>query len=364
MRFLIAGNLVNHGYFLTKLLRENGFEADLLARRDVKSTEDPKSLDSNLVEYPEWIKFWSGNNSQWKFKVISLMRRYDLIQASTELPIFAYLARRPFIAFTTGADIVKLAAENSIKGFILRRAYHSSKALVFPAPYLYKYVKRLKIKKSLFIPLLWDYQKFLKIKLQTNDSFTIFHPTNHVFDYKKNDRFLKAFIKIVKENKNVRLIMINRGPDFIRSLELIKNAEVTQNVSILPNSISQSEIANYYAMSDVVVDQFGVGSTGLIGQEVMACGRPLIQYIDDELYRQFYGESPPILNARTEIEIYERLKDLIIDPNLGTKTGKESQKWILKYHNHESIIKKYINLYNLVYENASFEKIKEVLAVN
>lgn len=364
MHFLVAGNLANHGYFLTKLLRKNGFKADLLARIDVKSTEDPKYLDSNLTEYPEWIKFWNGNNPQWKFKVVSLMRGYDLIQASTELPIFAYLSRKPFISFTTGADIAKLASENSVKGFILRRAYHDSKVVIFPAPYLYKYVQRSKIKRSLFIPLLWDYEKFLNIKTQSNEYFTIFHPTNHVFDYKKNDLFLKAFIKIVKENKKVRLIMINRGPDFPKSLELINKSGVAEYVTILPRSIPQSEIANYYAMSDVIVDQFGVGSTGLIGQEVMACGKPLIQYINNDLYCQFYGESPPILNARTEIEIYEKLRDLIVDPSLGLRTGKESQEWILKHHNHESVIKKYINLYNLVYEQASFEKINEVLATS
>lgn len=362
MRLLIAGNLANHGYFLAKLLREKNVDVDLLTRKNPSITEDPKRFEKKMDEYPEWIKFYDVEKSNWKINIIKIMRRYDLNQSSTELPIFSYLSRKPYIAFTTGADIAKLANEKSIKGFLMNRAYKKSRIVVFPAPYLKKYVDKLKIKKSVFLPLLWDYNKFQSnFKFQKNERFTIFHPTNHIWDYKKNERFLKAFSKLANEVKNIQLIMINRGLDFEKSLKIVEQALANKQVTILPETLSQSELVNYYHKADVVVDQFGVGSTGLIGQEVMACGKPLIQYVDEELYEKFYPEKPPILNARNENEIYQQLNNLINDSSFGKQVGKKSQEWILKYHNPEKITKKYIYLYEAVNNNVKFEEIKEEL---
>ncbi len=363
MKLLIAGNLANYGYFLTKLLRKNNINVDLLARSDSGITEDPKFLDQNLTEYPEWIKFVDGRKKNWKFNIIQIMRKYELIQASTEFPIFSYVSRKPFISLATGADIAKLVNENSLKGKILKRAYHSSKAIIIPAPHMIKYVEKLKLKNWVFIPSLWDYEKFQNnTNTIKNQKYTIFHPTNHIWYYKKNDRFLKAFVKLSNEVKNVQLIIINRGPDFEKSLKILEKPIKKKQIVILPQTIKQSELVEYYQKSDLVVDQFGVGSTGLIGQESMACGKPLIQYIDEKLYKKFYSEIPPIFNAQSEHEIYQQLSNLVNDPNLGKERGKKCQQWILKHHNHEKIILKYIHLYNAIHNNVKFNKIKEDLS--
>lgn len=362
MKFLLAGNLANHAYFLAKLLRKNDFKTDLLIGKNLHITEDPKALDKDLIDYPEWIKFYDTRESNWHLNIIKTMRKYDLIQSSTELPIFSYLSRKRNIAFTTGADVVKLANERSVKGFLMNRSYKKSKIVIFPSPYLYKYVKKQKIKKSIFLPLLWDYKKFQINNIPNkNETFTIFHPTNHVWNYKKNHKFLKAFVKLANENKNIKLIMIKRGPDVNQSIKILEGCITKNQVEILPETLPQSELVNYYNKADVVVDQFGVGSTGLIGQEVMASGKPLMQYIDNELYEKFYSEKPPILNALTEEEIYTKLSEIINDPSLGKTIGEKSQTWILKHHNHENIIKKYIYLYNSINDNIKFEKIKEEL---
>jgi len=364
MKFLLAGNLVNHGYFLGKLLRNNGFEADLLIRKNPKLTEDPKFLDKDILEYPEWIKFWDDKKFTWKFQVVKLMRKYDLIQASTELPIFASVSGKSFISFTTGADVVKLANEKSFKGFLLRLAYKKSKAVIFPAPYLYKYVKKLHIENNLFIPLLWDYEKFQPKNIsKNNEKFVIFHPTNHLWYYKKNDRFLRAFTRLIKEKNKIHLIIINRGSDFEKSLEIIKDAIQEKKVTILPETIPQSELVNFYHNADLIVDQFGVGSTGLIGQETMACGKPLLQFVDIGLYKKFYREPPPILNAENEDEIYCSIMKLLNDPKLGVEIGKKSREWLLKYHDHSKIIRKYIYLYNAINDKENFNEIKETIRV-
>lgn len=358
MRILVAGNLANHSYFLVKLLRKHKIDAELLMKKNPSTTEDPMLLDKDLKAYPEWIKFWE-NKKNWKYQIIKLMRQYDVIHASTELPIFANFTGKPFIAQSTGADIAKLASEKSLKGFLLQYAYKRAKIVIFPAPHYYKYVKKLKLKKAIFLPMLWDYEQFCPSikKFKKENKFIIFHPTNQVWDYKKNFIFLNAFKKLAKTYDNIHLIIINRGPDKNKTKKLLNESYLKSKVTILPETLAQTKLIDYYNNADVIVDQFGVGSSGLIGQEAMSCERPLIQYLDKELYKKFYSEVPPILNAKTEDEIYSCIQKLIKNPDLGIEIGKRSREWILKYHNHDMIIKKYIYLYNAIISKVKFEEI-------
>jgi len=363
MKFLIAGNLANNGYNLARLLRKKGFLADLLTNKSSKKYDDPKAFDENLKEYPDWIKFWDNSKWNWKYEIIRMMRKYDLIQASTELPIFSLISAKPYVVFTTGSDIIELAHKNSIKGFFLREAYKKAKVLIFSGPYMYPSIVKLNLKKALFLPLLWDYEKFSPSEKKSDDEtkFTIFHPTGHRWDQKRNDIFLRAFIRLANERNNVRLIMVKNGPDFQKSKKILEQKNLRGKLTIIPNPIPQKNMKFYYDQADVVVDQFVVGSTGLIGQEAMACEKPLIQFVNEELYQKFYPEVPPIMNASTEKQIYEKLVQLIEDRSLGRKLGKKSREWLLKYHDVEKIIKKYICVYHSVYNKMNFEKITEGL---
>lgn len=363
MKLLIAGNIANHSYFLVKLLRKDGIDAELLIKKNPRQTEDPLFSDDQLVDYPSWIRFWDGTKISWKLDIIRIMRKYELIQASTELPIFSQFSGRPYVTYATGADVAKLAFENSMKGRLLRRAYRKTKLLIIGAPYLYKYTTKLKIPNVVFIPVLSDYTKFnpQESLKKNNAKFTIFHPTNHVWDYKKNDRLLRAFVRVAKEKDNVHMILINRGPDFSRSIQILDNPHTINKFTVIDGTVAQSEISKFYNQADVVADQFGVGSTGLIGQEVMACGKPLLQYIDTDLYEKFYGTSPSVINARTEDEIYNALIRLINEPDTGKIMAKRAREWLLKYHNHDKIIKEYIYVYNSILNGTNFETIQEWL---
>jgi len=354
MRLVVVGNLANLSYFLVKLLRKHKINAELLMRQNPSIAEDPMSFDKELERYPEWIKFWD-NKKNWKLQIIKLMRQYDLVHASTELPIFANFTGRPFIAQATGADIARLASEKSLKGLLLQYAYKRAKIVIFPAPHYYKYVKKLKLKKAIFLPLLCDYEQFRpNKKSKTGNKFVIFHPTNQVWYYKKNFVFLNAFKKLAKINNNIHLIMINRGQDIDKAKKLLNESYLESKVTILPETLAQSELIEYYNNADVIVDQFGVGSSGLIGQEAMSCEKPLVQYLDKELYEKFYPEVPPILNAQTKDEICLAIQKIIKNPDLGIEIGKRSREWILNYHNHEKIIKKYIYLYGAINSKIKF----------
>jgi len=358
MRVLIAGNLANTGYYIAKLLRTKGIEADLLMKKNDLIVHDPRSLDG-MIEYPEWIRFWDGTKRNWKLKIVSIMKKYDIIHASTELPIFALFSRKPYIAMTTGDDIVELAHKRSIKGILLKCAYKKAMVVVYTGTYMYPSVIKLKLKNALFIPLLWSYEKFNpRQSNRIDEKLTIFHPTNHYWKDKGNDIFLKAFVKLAKTNDKIHLITINRGRDFKRSLEILNVPELKGRFTILPETLPHNQLPQIYANVDVIADQFIAGSLGLIGQEAMASEKPLISYVDTELYQKIYGDIPPILNAKTEKEVYDFLVQLSSDTTMLNKIGNESRKWLLKHHNPDTIIEKYIYLYSALLDGLDYREIK------
>lgn len=363
MRILVAGNLVNTGYQISKLLREKGIDAELLVKKNDLPINDPKTFD-NIVEYPDWFKFWDGTRKNWIFKITSIMKKYDIIHASTELPIFALFSRKPYLAMTTGADIHELAHENSFRGLLLRQAYKRAKVVVFTGTFMHPSIIKLKIRNAVFIPLLWDYTKFSPKRNTVNDNnkITIFHPTNHDWNDKGNDKFLRAFVRLTKKFDNIHLILIKRGRDFESSIKILDNSYSQGKFTILPQTLAQKDLSEWYNKADVIVDQFIVGSIGLIGQEAMACEKPVISYIDQQLYKKFYGEVPPIISAHTEDEIYCSLLQLVNDKNTIIEIGIESRKWLLKYHNSDLIIRKYICIYDAIQNNTKFQMIKDELS--
>lgn len=360
---MVAGNLANHGYQHVKLLRKYGCDADLLIRKSTNISEDPKSFDCTMKEYPNWIKFYDTGKWNWKFNIISIMRKYDVIHASTELPIFAMLSGKPYVATTTGSDVTSFVHSNTIKGILLRGAYHKAKVLIYLAPYLYHSVEKLKIKNAIFLPVLWDYSQFHTRTDNSEDrkTLTIFHPTNHIWEVKRNDIFLKAFVRAAKNRNDIHLITINRGSDFRRSMQILDAPDVKGKITILPQTIAQKDLPEFYHKVDIVADQFASGSTGMIGQEAMACGKPLIQYVNQNLYDKFYGETPPIISGNTEQEIYDAIIKLANNRELIDNIGMKSREWLLKYHNHERIIKKYVYIYESIKEELNFQTIRDVL---
>lgn len=364
MKLVVAGNLVNNGYQIVKFLRKYGLNADLLTNKNSSLVNDPKFFDKNLDCYPQWIRFWNGSKRNWPLKIIKIMREYDVVSASSELPIFALFSRKPFVVLTTGSDVTELAHKNTIKGLLLRLAYKKANIVIFLAPFMYPSIIKLKIKRSLFLPIAWDYTKFHPEEKQTNQNgkFTIFHPSSHIWKVKGNNKFLKAFVKLCKEHDDVHLILIKRGIDFEKSLKILDTPQSKGKYTIIPQSLDQNKLPEFYNQADVVVDSFILGTTGLIGQEAMSCEKPLIQAVDKNLYEKFYDEIPPIINAQNEHEGYTALKHLIENKTLAKEIGKKSRKWLLKYHDPQKIIKKYIYVYNAVNEKKDFQTIKDELS--
>jgi len=365
MRLLIAGNLANTGYYLVSKLKEYGIYVDLLMEKNPTFANDPRNTDElTNDQYPLWIKFWDWKKN-WKFQIIKIMRKYDLISAATELPIFALFSLKPYIAIATGSDLFFLAKSKSLRGFLLRLAYRRARVVVYTLPSHRTNVELLKLKNAIFLPLFRNFNKsFVKVKKNYKEKFVFFHPTSHRWESKGNDLFLKAFMRLCKTRDDVFLILINRGEDAEKSIKLLKDANMDEKFEILPHTLSQDELYSYYNACDVVVDQFIVGSFGLTGLEVLNLGKPLVCFIDEEAYEMSYGLKPPVLSSNNEEGIFQILIKLLEDKQYCNEISEKSLNWFQKFHAEENLIKKYIELYTQVHEGKRYQEIFSNLKLN
>ena len=361
MKILYAGNLANVGYYHTRNFRKHDFEMDLVMEKNPPPLSDPLLRDSSITKYPKWIRLYDKNSSSWKFELLKTMRdkKYDLIHSHAEFPIFAYASRRPFISQIMGSDLTEMAFSSSLRGVLLRRAYRKSKLVLYSTPGDPEKLSKLKVSKTLFLPVLFDVVDFFKpiqVDKKYDSDFIIFHPCSHIWDVKGNDLLIRGFHKFLQNNPNALLIAINFGRDVKKSQELVRIMGIEKQVIFLEH-LNASDLLNYYNMADVVADQFILHGIGGIGIETFCCGKPLLTTCDEKCYLNMHPVSPPALNATTSDKICEQL-EILKDSKKRQDIGRKSRQWVERYQSPEIIFKQTKLIYELIYNDEDISEIR------
>lgn len=356
MKILQSGYIA-FGYVMAKELRKRGFESDLLVPKQLMEDQEdisnnPLSLDSELKgSLPEWIIPYDLKKKGWQYTVLKAMRKYDFIHANMELPIFAMISRKPYIAQSIGDDLRELAFQKSVRGFLLQKAYKKANAFVFSWPPHKPFVEKLRLTNSVYIPWAWDTSKFSKAKKQKNyeKDLRIFHPLAQNWEMKGNEKFLKAFVKLCKEKENVFLYFVDWGKDASKAKEILSVPEVKERIEIIPGPISRDKMIEYMAKSDILADQFNSGSFTRTGMEALVYGIPLLVNLNIDLHESLHGGCPPVINAKND-EIYTKLKDLINSKDQLLEIGEKARNWALNEYDMNKIIEKYISIYQTIHK--------------
>lgn len=363
MKILQAGNMANVGYLTSSLLRKSGLDVDLLL--DTENSY-PEKFDPELLKgHPQWFIRYQLNKRFWKLKILKTMRnkKYDLIHSYVELPIFAYLSRRPYIVQALGSDFRELAQTKSIRGTLLRCAYRKAKVILFSMPDHLPIYRKMGLNNGIFFPLPVNLSFFKPIKTQErkfSSNLIVFHPASLIWRLKRNDILIEGFSKFVKNNKDCLLVIIDRGEDSQKTHQLVKKLELENHVKFIKGPLNSSQILEYYNSVDVVVDSFKFPAMSGITNESLCCEKPVIAYYPSSKFEGAYPEHPPIRNASTPNEICEQL-EFLKDTKKRNEIGKKGREWISKYNNPELYTVKLRTIYEAVLADHNIDEIKEKL---
>ncbi|WP_166286177.1 glycosyltransferase, partial [Candidatus Nitrosotalea sp. FS] len=155
-------------------------------------------------------------------------------------------------------------------------------------------------------------------------------------------------------------VIVDRGVDSKQTHELVKSLGVENKIQFIKGPLNSTELLHYYNLSDVIADQFVLGSLGSVGWESFSCAKPLLAFVNEEQYGMLYGQSPPIANASNPSQVAKQLETLKDDKTRNT-IGKQSREWIIKYHSPELFVKKIKVIYDSILQNQQSREIRNNL---
>ena len=279
---------------------------------------------------------------------------YDLIQAYATEPIHAWMFApdRPCVAFEHGT-MREIPFEDSARGRLLTLAYRKAARVLITNPDVIASAQRLGLKNFQFIPHPVDETKYRPFRTSLRDrlmnqyqtDLILFAPSRHNWALKGNDLLLKAFARLLESISQKSILILSEwGQEVDQSKRLIETLGVGARVVWTP-PLNKMKLIDYYNAADVVLDQFTIGTFGTVTPEAMACGKPVILHFDREVHDWCYAEMPPIIAAKTVVEIFEGLMRLVSDPGLRVAIGQSSREWIVKHHGWELVADRQIGMY-------------------
>jgi glycosyltransferase involved in cell wall biosynthesis len=284
------------------------------------------------------------------------MKGYDIIQAyGLYEPKFVLLATpgTPLVAFEHGT-MRDFPFENSDKGRWISLAYQKARKVVITNADSIVAARRMGLENVEFIPHPIDETKFrpqatpLSAELRNRYAcdFVLFSPARQNWPLKGNDKVIRAFAHVLKRStREAVLLLCAWGQETERSRKLIEELGIERRVAWLP-PLNKMKLSLFYNAADVVLDQFTLGAFGTSTPEAMACGKPVLLYLNEEVHKWCFPEMPPVISAFTDAEIANRLMELLdASPEERRVLGLRGRAWVEHYHGWELVAEKHRRMY-------------------
>jgi glycosyltransferase involved in cell wall biosynthesis len=363
-------------YNITKAMRQRGIDADLLITNkepnvfsiplwedgeiNGKMFRDPLNPNCSILEHlklPEWIKIVNLNTKlgllrdlDFLKELYAIFKNYDVIFAHVPASMYSMMLRCPYIPYDAGLIRYLPFSKNylppykkrfydNIKYQLLKKSYEKAKIILFTNPDTLRIFKEAKLRVQ-FVPFAIPYDRYApkpKKGLFKNYDIVFFMPSRHHWIEKGNYKAIYAYKKFVTKHKNSLLLMVAWGNDLSRTKELINKLDIPSKNIKFVDPMPKKKLIDMFNESDVVLDQFTLGSWGTTTPEAMSCGKPVIMYYNKEVVKECFGSLPPILNAYTIDEIYEKM-ELCADPQVRQKYGVQGREWVKKNHNPSLVV--------------------------
>jgi len=196
----------------------------------------------------------------------------------------------------------------------------------------------------------YDFKVISHMRHVWDNSDRTFSNTGFQINSKHNDWLIKGFHIFASNYNNSKpiLLLSEWGKDVDKSKELIKSLGIDDKVIWIPMT-SRKNMVSIMRQCDVSVGNLGHYPGLLWGGttwESLANGIPTLQTInfrDSDYIDRFGHELPPVLDVKSENDVFVNLCNMYIDQEARVKLGKESKKWFDEY-NGISLAKKWLKI--------------------
>lgn len=173
-----------------------------------------------------------------------------------------------------------------------------------------------------------------------------FVPSRVDYEWKGHDRLLRALVQLGKQGKasEVHLIFSGWGHDLGVAKRFVEEAGLSGRITLLNCALSKPLLNEFFLSADFVVDQFIMGLYGTAALEAMACGAPVIMWVNDS-YERPWG-APPIIQARTAEDIATVLRDVIGGRIELEARGAALQSWLGRVHGPKAAVAGLMKIYS------------------
>jgi glycosyltransferase involved in cell wall biosynthesis len=144
---------------------------------------------------------------------------------------------------------------------------------------------------------------------------------------------------------------IKGTPYIVAAVDRLKLEGLNVRLIFFTN-IPNTEVRFYQAQADIIVDQLNYGRYGATAREGMMLGKPVVCYINtfeyDENDKLISLDECPLISA-SEQEVYDAIKDLVINPEKRFEVGKRGREYALKWHSADACAERYEQYYDTLF---------------
>ncbi len=290
-----------------------------------------------------------------------LLSYYDLVHAYATDGIYPLLAEKPYVAYEHGT-IRNIPFEDTTQGRLCAITYKNANHVCITNADNIESAKKLGLNNYTFVPHPIN-EEFLapdeksgilrsSIRKEFDSDFVVFHPSRQHWEQQRhpdwekgNDIFIRGFARFIKEvNPNAAAVFVEWGKFVDKSKSLLEELNITDRVMWIPPQPNRKMI-RYIHATDLLADQFYLGAFGSTMPKALACGRPAMLYLNEEIHNWCFDEMPPVINTRTDREVFEGLKKLYADKAWRHQLVEDGKTWYRKYHSNDVILHRLLQCY-------------------
>jgi glycosyltransferase involved in cell wall biosynthesis len=208
------------------------------------------------------------------------------------------------------------------------------------------FIARNVIDNKLFLDLSHKYQSCkdeLKSQLGFKGKVVVLY-VGQLIKRKGVEHLIHAYGKLKQEYDNLALIILGGGP-LEYYLKNLSDSLKLKDIKFVPSGMKLEELIKFYYSADIFVLPTLEDIWGFVINEAMVCGLPVISTHASQAATEMIrlGENGYIIKPADSNELYDALKNLIIDPELRRRMGEKSREIVMQEFDLSAMVQGFLS---------------------